>query len=110
MSAIDELEPIINNCLNDLNAEVAVPKETDCSESEITYENCSIHLSEENLNGNDTILNNDVCQEQLEMSEQPCNTHLKTSSRPQRQAAKKAENQIRVNKYRNYNYNLIFYA
>jgi len=61
------------------------------------YENCSTHSSKENQDQNHVILNPDVYQEQQEINE-PSEIHLKTSSRPQRQAAKKAENQIRVNK------------
>lgn len=57
-----------------------------------------IITNKECLNQNNVILNSEIHQKQ-----QPQNdlseTLLKTSSRPQRQAAKKAENQIRVNTY-----------
>lgn len=53
-------------------------------------------LSEEHLNQNNVNSNAESHREQ-HVSIEADETLLKTSSRPQRQAAKKAENQIRVN-------------
>lgn len=53
-------------------------------------------MSEERLNQNNMILNTEISQEQHAQNDLS-ETLMKTSSRPQRQAAKKAENQIRVN-------------
>jgi len=90
-------KPITNNGINDF-ADEAISKETACNESKMAYENCSIHLNENNQNENNVILNPDIYQEQEQQISEPEKTLIKTSSRPQRQAAKKAENQIRVNK------------
>lgn len=66
-------------------------------EDKIINKECS--MNEEPLNQNNIILNSDIHQE--EQAQNHLNeTLLKTSSRPQRQAAIKAENQIRVNKYK----------
>lgn len=57
-------------------------------------------MSEERQNQNNMILNTGIYQEQQNAQNDISEMLLKTSSRPQRQAAKKAENQIRVNKYK----------
>jgi len=53
-------------------------------------------MSEERLNQNNVVLNTEIPHEQQAQNDLG-ETLLKTNSRPQRQAAKKAENQIRVN-------------
>jgi len=77
---IDSLKSIRNNDSNEYNGE-----------DKIINEGC-----EEPLIQNNMILNSEIQQEQLPQNELS-GTFLKTSTRPQRQAAKKAENQIRVN-------------
>lgn len=91
-------KPITNNSINDFADEEGISKETACNESKMTFENCSLHLNEDNQDENNVILNSDIYQEQEQQISEPEKTLIKTSSRPQRQAAKKAENQIRVNK------------
>ncbi|XP_022182144.1 zinc finger MYM-type protein 3 [Myzus persicae] len=78
---IDILKSIRNNDSNEYN-----------SEDKIINERCLI--SEEPLNHNNIILNSEIHQEQP-LQNDLSETLLKTSTRPQRQAAKKAENQIR---------------
>jgi len=91
-------KPITNNDIDHFVDEKAISKETTCNDSKMTHENCSIHLNEDNQNENNVILNSDLYQEQEQQISEPEKTLIKTCSRPQRQAAKKAENQIRVNK------------
>lgn len=96
MSTIDVLEDIRNNDSNELKDEEEIDsKETTLSEDKNKYDSS---VSEEHLSQNNMLFNSEIYQEQqvlIESSETP----LKTNSRPQRQAAKKAENQIRVSKY-----------
>lgn len=73
----------------------SVSKQIISNDDKIMYEN-DCPMSKEQLNQNNITLNPELCQEQPapnDLNETP----LKTSSRPQRQAAKKAESQIRVN-------------
>lgn len=56
-------------------------------------------MNEECINQNNVVLNTQLYQE-LPGPSSSCETHIKTNSRPQRQAAKKAESQIRVNTFK----------
>lgn len=81
---------------NELINEENVSKQIISNDDKIIYEN-DCPMSEQQLNQNNVTLNPELYQEQPssnDLGETP-----KTSSRPQRQAAKKAENQIRVNIY-----------
>lgn len=96
MSTIDVLKNISNTDSNEFNDEEVDSIETTFNEGKIKYDSS---MSEEHLNQSNMIFDSEIYQEQqvpIECSETP----LKINSRPQRQAAKKAENQIRVNKYR----------
>lgn len=95
MSTIDVLEGIRNNDSNEFNDEEIDSKETTFNEDKMKYDSS---MSEDHLSQSNMVFNPEIYQEQqtlIESSEIP----LKTNSRPQRQAAIKAENQIRVNKY-----------
>lgn len=88
------LEDIRNNDSNELNVEEMDSREITFNEDIIKYDKSK---SEEHSQCN-MLFNSEIYQVQqvvIESSE----TYLKTNSRPQRQAAKKAENQIRVSKY-----------
>lgn len=87
------LKSIENNDSNEFNNEKVPTDETVINENNITSENYS--LSEEHLDKNNIELSSEIFQEPHVPSDS-CETPLKTSSRPQRQAAIKAENQIRV--------------
>jgi len=56
-------------------------------------------MNEECLNQNNMVLNSEI-QQKHQPQNDLSDSLLKTSSRPQRQAAKKAENQIRVNTFK----------
>lgn len=89
LSTIDVLKSIENNDGSELNNdEDLIFKETVTTYDKITDGNSS--KTEKQLN-----TNSESCHEQ-KTSNVSSETVLKTSSRPQRQAAKRAENQIRV--------------
>lgn len=90
----DVLNSIDNMDSNKFNYEEIVTKDTTINDDQIIYDNFSIN--DEHLIQNNLLLNSELFQDQQmvnDLSEPP----LKINSRPQRQAAKKAENQIRVN-------------
>lgn len=86
-STVDILKSIKNNDSNKCNGEEIINKED-------SFINEESSMSEEHLNQNNMILNTEISQEQHAQNDLS-ETLMKTSSRPQRQAAKKAENQIR---------------
>lgn len=88
------LKPSKNDSNELNNDEGTVLKETISNDDKIIHENYSMNVDQ--LNQNNETLNSESYQEQ-QATKDLCQTPLKTSSRPQRQAAKKAENQIRVN-------------
>ncbi|XP_026806828.1 zinc finger MYM-type protein 3 [Rhopalosiphum maidis] len=87
-SPVDILNSIKNNDSNKSKGEEIIKIKED---SIINEENL---MSEERLNQNNMVLNTEISQEQQAQNDLG-ETLLKTNSRPQRQAAKKAENQIR---------------
>lgn len=94
MSTVDLLKPSSNNDSSEFNDEDTVLEETSFDKDKLMSEN--YFLSEEQSNQNNVVLNTELYPEK-QSSIQPTETLLKTNSRPQRQAAKKAESQIRVN-------------
>lgn len=94
MSTVDLLKPSSNNDSSEFNDEDIVSEETSFNKDKIMSEN--YFMSEEQPNQNNIVLNTELYPEK-QSSSQPTEPLLKTNSRPQRQAAKKAESQIRVN-------------
>lgn len=88
------LKSIENNDANVLNDEDLIFKETITNFDKITEGNQI--MTEQHPIQNNVAINSEPCHEQQQTSNDSSETVLKTSSRPQRQAAKKAENQIRV--------------
>ncbi|VVC35533.1 Hypothetical protein CINCED_3A004499 [Cinara cedri] len=89
---IDVLKSIRHSDSNEISDKEIVLKKPNSNEDIIMHDDCSV--SEENLNQNNVLLSAELYPEQ-HVSNESDETLLKTSSRPQRQAAKKAENQIR---------------
>lgn len=94
MSTADLVKPSSNNDSSEFNDEDTILEETSFNKDKIMSEN--YFVSEEQSNQNNIVLETELYLEQ-QSSSQPTETLLKTNSRPQRQAAKKAESQIRVN-------------
>lgn len=94
MSTVDLLKPSSNNDSSEFNDEETVLEEPSIIKDKIMSVN--YFVNEEQSNQNNVVLNTELYPEH-QSSSRPTETLLKTNSRPQRQAAKKAESQIRVN-------------
>lgn len=90
------MKSIRKNDSNEINSDKLILKKLTLNEDKVIHEDCS--RSEKHLSQNNELPNAELNQEQ-HVSNELDETLSKTSSRPQRQAAKKAESQIRVNKH-----------
>lgn len=95
MSANDVLKPIDNSGSKYEDVNEIVSRETTSVNDKILYENSS--TIEQQTNQNNLILNSEISHQKKPELSATSEILLKTNTRPQRQAAKKAENQIRVN-------------
>lgn len=95
MSVNDVLKPTDNNGSNNEDDNEIVSIETTSVNDEVLFENCS--TKEQHINQNNLVLNSEISHKRKSELNATSEILSKTSSRPQRQAAKKAENQIRVN-------------
>lgn len=97
MTTIDAFKPSFSIGANEYNDKELVLDKSDFRQDKIMSDDGS--MKEEHINQNNVVLNTKSYQD-LPGPSSLCETHIKTNSRPQRQAAKKAESQIRVNTFK----------
>lgn len=97
LPSIGVMKSVESSDSNEINNEKIILNKSTLNEDQVMYNDCT--LSEEHLNQNHGVSNAESYREQHVINESD-ETLMKPSSRPQRQAAKKAENQIRVNKHK----------